>query len=114
MEVIILSGVGEVKVRRGANIKYLRIHLAPARGIWVTVPFGVSRKQVEQFLEENRNWILDNRKRMEQYEHDTGVGLQIGSEIQTKFHLLKLVATEEEKPAYRVEQDRMYRKHCFR
>ena len=103
MEVITLSGIGEIKVRRGANIKYLRIHMAPARGVWVTVPFGVSRKQVEKFLEENRAWILDNRKQMEQYEQDTGVGLQIGAEIQTKFHLLKVVATEEDKPTYRME-----------
>ena len=103
METITLSGIGDIKVRRGANIKYLRIRVAPARGIWVTVPFGVSKRQVEQFLEENRSWILENRKRMECYEQRTGVGLQIGAEIQTKFHLLKVVATNESKPTYQVK-----------
>ena len=78
MEVLELAGIGEIKVRRSANIKYLRIRMAPGRGVWVSVPFGVSRKQVEKFLEENREWILKNRKDMKVYEEDTGVGLRYG------------------------------------
>lgn len=105
MEVIELSGIGEIKVRRGANIKYLRIRMAAGRGIWVSVPWGVSRRQVEKFLEENREWILQNRKNMEVYEQDTGVGLQIGAEIKTKLHTLKIVETEQLKPSYKIEQD---------
>lgn len=42
MEVLELAGIGEIKVRRSANIKYLRIRMAPGRGVWVSVPFGVS------------------------------------------------------------------------
>lgn len=103
MEVIELSGIGEIKVRRGANIKYLRIRMAPGRGIWVSVPFGVSRKQVERFLEDNRQWLVENRKSMEVYEQDTGVGLQVGAEVKTKFHTLKIVSTSESKPSYKIE-----------
>ena len=40
MEVLELAGIGEIKVRRSANIKYLRIRMAPGRGVWVSVPFG--------------------------------------------------------------------------
>ena len=104
MEVLELAGIGEIKVRRSANIKYLRIRMAPGRGVWVSVPFGVSRKQVEKFLEENREWILKNRKDMKVYEEDTGVGLGIGAEIKTKLHVLRIVETEEPKPSYRLEQ----------
>lgn len=103
MEVIELPGIGEIKVRRSANIKYLRIRMAAGRGIWVSVPFGVSRKQTEKFLMENRNWILENRKSMETYEQDTGVGLKIGAEIKTKLHTLKIVETEQLKPAYHIQ-----------
>ena len=35
MEVLELAGIGEIKVRRSANIKYLRIRMAPGRGVWV-------------------------------------------------------------------------------
>ena len=31
MEVLELAGIGEIKVRRSANIKYLRIRMAPGR-----------------------------------------------------------------------------------
>ena len=32
MEVLELAGIGEIKVRRSANIKYLRIRMAPGVG----------------------------------------------------------------------------------
>lgn len=105
MEFIEMPGIGEIKVRRSANIKYLRIRMAPGRGIWVSFPFGVSRKQTEKFLEENRDWIVQNRKNMEVYEQDTGVGLKIGAEIQTKMHTLKIVETKQLKPSYKIEQN---------
>ncbi len=103
MEVIELAGVGEIKVRRGANIKYLRIRMAPGRGIWVSVPFGVSRKQVEFFLEDNRKWLAETRENMKVYEQDTGVGLQVGAEVKTKFHTLKIAVTHEIRPSYKIE-----------
>ena len=102
-----LAGIGEIKVRRSANIKYLRIRMAPGRGMWVSVPYGVGRRQVEKFLEENREWILETRKNMEVYEKDTGVGLKIGAEIKTKLHVLKIAATDQLKPFYRLEQERI-------
>lgn len=105
MEVIELPGIGAIKVRRSANIKYLRIRMAPGRGIWVSVPYGVNKKQTEKFLEENRDWILQTRKNMEVYEQDTGVGLKIGAEIKTKLHTLKIIQTDEDKPAYHIERD---------
>ena len=105
MEVIELQGIGEIKVRRSANIKYLRIRMAPGRGIWVSVPFGVSQRQIEKFLTENRDWILQNRKNMEVYEQDTGVGLKIGAEVKTKLHTLKILKTEQQKPVYQIQGD---------
>ena len=81
--------------------------MAPGRGMWVSVPYGVGRRQVEKFLEENREWILETRKNMEVYEKDTGVGLKIGAEIKTKLHVLKIAATDQLKPFYRLEQERI-------
>lgn len=105
MEFVELSGVGRIKVRRGRNIRYLRIRMAPERGIWVSVPYGISRRQVDGFLEENRNWILQNREKMEEHERKIGMKLQIGSEVRTKLHLLKIVAARKMEPSFRVEQD---------
>lgn len=103
MDTIELAGIGEVKVRRSANIKFLSIRMAPARGMWVNVPYGVSRRQVEKFLEEKKEWIRQTSAKMKMYEQDTGVGLKIGAEVKTKLHVLKIAATEEGKPGYRIE-----------
>ena len=40
-------------------------------------------------------------------EEDTGVGLGIGAEIKTKLHVLRIVETEEPKPSYRLEQEKI-------
>lgn len=102
MEVIDLPGVGEIKVRKSANIKYLRIRMAPGRGIWVSVPEGVGKKEVVRFLTDNKEWILRTRRDMQVYEQDSSVGLGIGTEVKTKSHVLKIVESDDEKPGYRL------------
>lgn len=107
MEVIELPGIGEIKVRRSVNIKYLRLRMAPGRGVWVNVPYGVNRKQTEKFILENREWILNTQKSMKVYEEDTGVGLKIGAEIKTKLHVLEIIETKDLKPAYTIHQNKI-------
>lgn len=104
MEYLELPEIGKVKVRRGANIKFLSVRLAPGRGVWVNVPFGVSQRQTEKFLQEKKGWILSTRSNMEIYEKKTGVGLGIGTEVKTKFHILKIAETEHTKPEYKIEE----------
>lgn len=105
MESVHLSGVGEVKVRRSANIKFLSVRMAPGKGVWVNVPYGMGGRQVEQFLQEKREWILQNAARIKVYEEDTGVGLGIGAEVKTKMHTLKIVEADSGQPGYKMEND---------
>ena len=88
---IILPGIGKVKVRRGKNIRFLSVRIAPGRGVWVNVPFGVSGRQVEEFVHTQRDWIEQNLAKIKVYEQDTGVGLGMDSEVKTKFHVQNLV-----------------------
>lgn len=104
MEVIVLPGIGEIKVRRSVNTKYLRIRMAPGRGVWVNVPYGVSQRQTLKFLEENRAWIIENQENVKKYEQNTGVGLEIGAEIRTKMHVLKIEETEQPNVDYKIEE----------
>lgn len=107
MENIQIEGVGEIKVRRSINIKYLSIRMAPGRGVWVNVPFGVSRKQVDRFLEEKQDWIRQNVAKVQVCEKNTGVGLGIGAEVKTKLHTLKIEESETLKPGYNIEGERI-------
>ena len=80
MESFELDGIGEIKVRRSANIKYLSIRMSPGRGVWVNVPYGVSGRQMIRFVEEKKEWIARNLPKVKSYEKETGVGLGIGAE----------------------------------
>lgn len=77
--------------------------MAPGRGVWVNVPFGISQRQVEKFVIEKKDWILQNHVKIQTYEKDTGVGLQIGAEVKTKLHTLRIEETEGIKPGYKLE-----------
>lgn len=104
MEVIELDGIGDVRVLRSANIKYLSVRMAPGKGIWVNVPCGVSRRQTEKFLMDNLEWIIRKKESMEVYEKSSGPELKIGSEVKTKFHLFRIESTDAPNPSYRKEQ----------
>ena len=100
---ILLSGIGKIKVRRGKNIRFLSVRMAPGRGVWVNVPYGVSGRQVEEFVHTQREWIEKNLEKIKVYEKDTGVGLGMDSEVKTKFHVLKVLACDEMRPFYKIE-----------
>ena len=57
---IILPGIAKVKVRRGMNIRFLSVRMAPGRGVWVNVPYGVSGRKVEEFVFSQQEWIKTN------------------------------------------------------
>lgn len=100
---IILPGIGKVKVRRGMNIRFLSVRIAPGRGVWVNVPYGVSGRQVEEFVVSQQEWIRTNLAKIQTYEKDTGVGLGMDSEVKTKFHVLKVLACDDVRPHYKIE-----------
>jgi len=98
-----LTGIGCVKIRQGRHIKTLSVRLAPGRGIWVNVPCGVSLRQAESFVQAQRDWIREQAVKMKVYEQNTGVGLGIGTEVKTKYHVLRVLSCEESTPHYHIE-----------
>ena len=109
MEVLELAGIGEIKVRRSANIKYFAYSDGSgAWGFgWVFLSAWAQETGGEISGRESGSGFLKNRKDMKVYEEDTGVGLGIGAEIKTKLHVLRIVETEEPKPSYRLEQEKI-------
>lgn len=107
MESIKVDGIGEIGVRRGANVKFMSVRIAPGRGVWVNVPFGISLRQAEKFIADKKEWIIANCAKMKTYEKDTGVRLEIGAEIRTKLHVLKISQGNGNKPGYKIEDERI-------
>ncbi len=103
-----IPGIGKVKVRRGLHIKILSIKMAPGRGVWVNVPYGVSERMAKDFVVSQQEWIKEQFSRLKVYEKDTGVGLGINTEIRTKFHILKVRSCSESVPSYRIDGDEIH------
>lgn len=82
--------------------------MAPGRGIWVNVPYGVSGTLVKKFIEEKKEWILHHKSMMKDYERETGVGITIGSEIKTKLYTLHIEETKEQAAYYQIKENRVF------
>ena len=95
-----LSGIGKIEVRRTRNMRHLSIRMAPDKGVWVNVPYGVSFREAEAFVRSQQEWIAERLRRVKAVERETGVGLGINAEVKTKFHVLRVVRTEERSPRY--------------
>lgn len=100
---IFLPGIGKIEVRRTRNMRYLSIRMAPDRGVWVNVPYGVSYREAEEFVRNHQEWIKERLRRVELLERETGVGLGMNAVVKTKFHVLRVVPTDERKPRYELE-----------
>ena len=97
---IYLSGIGEIAVRRTRNMRHLSVRMAPDRGVWVNVPYGISYREAEEFVRGQRDWIEEHLRRLKAVERQTGVGLGKDSEVKTKFHVLRVVPAEGREPRY--------------
>lgn len=102
MEYIELPDIGRIKVRTGEHIKHLSIRMAPGRGIWINIPYGIRKSTVIKFLEEKKEWILENRSTLRKYEKHTEVDVSVGTEIHTKLHTIKIEHTEHNKVDYKI------------
>ncbi|RUT79778.1 M48 family metallopeptidase [Ancylomarina longa] len=92
-KIIILEDIGEVSLKRSRRFKRLSIRMAPNKGIWINLPFGISYKEGIEFANKNKAWILKNKIKKEQKENSCTV-FSINCDFKTKFHSLKLMARE--------------------
>ena len=90
----------KIEIRRGANIKYLSIRMAPGRGVWVNVPYGVSEETVKRFLAEKKEWIDANTVKIKEYEQRTSTSFDANTEITTKMHRIRIELVAEKHPRY--------------
>ena len=56
-KVISYKDLGEIRIRKSSSAKRLSITVKPFDGIRVSVPFYLSFKRAEKFIEEKENWL---------------------------------------------------------
>ena len=103
-----IPGVGWVRVRQGRNIRVLSLRVAVGRGVWVNVPYGVTSRQVGDFLLSQKDWILEHVEAVRTVEKERVLG--VNSEVKTKFHTLKIRSTDAGRSFHEIdgEEIRLY------
>ena len=66
--------VGKILLVRSTRARNLRISVRPFKPVRVTVPFRVSFRQAEGFLEEKREWLISQVSRMKEIEQKLSTG----------------------------------------
>ena len=89
-KIIILEDIGEISLKRDRRFKRLSIRMAPNKGIWINVPYGISFDEGIEFARENKNWIQQSKRKKEQKEGQQTT-FTPSSEFKTKYHRLRIV-----------------------
>ena len=63
-----IKGIGPVLFERSKRSKRVSISVKPFNGVRVAVPYGLSLKKAEQFVQTKAGWIKTHLEKMKQYE----------------------------------------------
>jgi predicted metal-dependent hydrolase len=66
--IIEIAGLGQVLFERSRKAKHLNISVKPFSGVRVAVPYGLSYKKAEEFVNTKKDWIQKHLTRMKVYE----------------------------------------------
>jgi predicted metal-dependent hydrolase len=84
-----IEGVGWVKVIRRAGMRTISLSIRPFEGASVRVPYRVSKADISRVLEEKRDWLIRNLRKIQNIEEGYTVFLP-GTSFRTRHHSLDL------------------------
>ncbi|MCT4602063.1 MAG: M48 family metallopeptidase [Marinifilum sp.] len=88
-KIVHIKEIGEISLRKDKRFKRLSIRMAPTKGIWINLPFGVSYDEGIQFAIENKSWILQAKHKKEEKENQQ-ITFNSDTKFRTKYHELKI------------------------
>jgi predicted metal-dependent hydrolase len=92
-KIIILEEIGEILFKKSRRFKRLSVRIAPNKGVWVNVPYGISYKEAVRFSMQNKEWIKKNRVKAIEKENNQSI-FTPELEFKTRFHQLQLCPAE--------------------
>ena len=63
-----VDGIGTIRLKRSRRARNMNLTVQPFSGVGVTIPRGVSLKQVEQFVVSKTDWIAKHLAQARQLE----------------------------------------------
>ncbi len=89
--------LGIITLHKSPRARKISISIRPFAGIRVTVPFFMSFKSAERFIEEKESWLRKNLVKINNTEKSFTV-FDFETVFRTNEHSLKIIRTENEKP----------------
>lgn len=87
MTELIVNGY-TIEVRTARNIRNMSLRMALGKGIWVNVPYGVTKSQVVEFVNKHADWIEANYNKFASIKE--ALNHSVGDTIECRFHTIKL------------------------
>jgi predicted metal-dependent hydrolase len=92
-KIVLIEDVGEVLFKKNRRFKRLSVRIAPKKGVWVNIPYGITYKDAISFAKQNKAWIITNKVKTARKENkQTFFTPEIT--FRTHFHQLKLSPSE--------------------
>lgn len=88
-KIVHIKDIGEVSLRKDRRFKRLSIRLAPTKGIWINLPYGITEEEAIQFALENKDWIIKAKLKKEEKEKQKTF-FNTESRFNTKYHELRI------------------------
>ncbi|PKQ60325.1 hypothetical protein BZG02_19630 [Labilibaculum filiforme] len=88
-KIVLLEDIGDILFKKSKKFKRLSVRIAPKKGIWVNVPYGISYTEAINFAKQNKAWIISNKAKTKLKEEKQSI---FTPEVlfKTRFHQLKL------------------------
>ena len=90
-KILILEDVGEVILKRNSRFKRLSVRMAPVKGVWINVPYGISYQEAISFAKANKAWIIENLSKTKSKERKQTLFTD-NTQFKTHYHSLKIKA----------------------
>ncbi|WP_421919355.1 M48 family metallopeptidase [Marinifilum sp.] len=84
-----IKDIGELSLRKDKRFKRLSIRMAPTKGIWINLPYGITEDEAIQFALKNKSWIIQAKQKKEEKENQQ-TRFTPDSVFRTKYHELRI------------------------
>ena len=101
---IFFRDIGEIMIRKRRNIKRLSIRIDRNGGVSMTVPYLLSYRDAERFLDEKIDWVKETRERIITSAPPKTIYSE-GEIMLTKFHCIRVERDGVEVPEFKVHKD---------
>ena len=98
--IVEIEDIGKVAIRRSRKARRICIGVKPAKGITVTIPYGVSTTRAIDFVEQKKTWII---KRLQEFKNAGYYNTVLDAKTVYDLCGYKLKLMQHDRPDFRIK-----------